>query len=386
MHDESLRFPFPSSAAVEEAEEEWKSYSFDHRCGKATSFTRHLLLVDNFTSSERERRKSGSTYNVTNGKRLNSTSQNEWNFLLLCSRKSSSSSSSSSIWRFSPHCCCSCANCEKMRFLSPRASCCSSAAACHCVSEGLKMRKKAARNEAAAKRRNKISVFFMVTFKRLSRSMMGLLEINIHFSFTLLSRSTLAFSLQRTRTVKCEGKQWGEKREKPSGWSAGVALGRLCHHSLLLCVILFFYNLLLFIVYKKIKLGRKERRFINESTHEIAFPGSFHAPSTALGLCVIETLYARSEMKWKDMLVPSSSHECSIFCCWTPRTTAAHTTMSTTRRKEEKRFFPFLFSLPIKIIDDDEQCSFVHLVLCSFLFIWTHLFLLLLQSYYRSSC
>lgn len=172
--------------------EEWKSYSFDHRCGKATSFTRHLLLVDNFTSSERI--KSGSTYNVTNGKRLNSTSRNEWNFLLLCSRIV--------VFIIIVHlkvfscCCCSCANCEKMRFLSPRASCCSSAAACHCVSEGLRTRKKAARNGAAT-RRNKISVFFMVTFKRLSRSMMGLLEINIHFSFTLLSRSTSAFSLQR---------------------------------------------------------------------------------------------------------------------------------------------------------------------------------------------
>lgn len=60
------------------------------------------------------------------------------------------------------------------------------------------------------------------------------------------------------------------------------------------------------------------------------------------------------------------------------------------RRREEKKkkdFFLFFSPLPIKIIDDDEQCSFVHLVLCSFLFIWTHLFLLLLlQSYYRSSC
>lgn len=183
----------------------------------------------------------------------------------------------------------------------------------------------------------------------------------------------------------------GRKKRKAFGLKCGVgAWAALQPLSFVVCYFIFLQSFIIYCLQKNQARqweGRKERRFINESTHEIAFPGSFHAPSTALGLCVIETLYARSKMKWKDMLAPSSSHECSIFSLLLLDASYDSSTHNNVddEEKRRKKIFPFLFSLPIKIIDDDEQCSFVHLVLCSFLFIWTHLFLLLPQSYYRSS-
>lgn len=170
--------------------EEWKSYSFDHRCGKATSFTRHLLLVDDFTSSEgrEENRGRHTTWQMENVS-IQRRGMNEISFF--CARASRLHHHRRPFEGFfSLAAAVRVQIAKKWDFLA-RAR----AAALLLPPVIVFLRSWKERDGAAAKRRNKISVFFMVTFKRLSRSMMGLLEINIHFSFTLLSRSTSAFSL-----------------------------------------------------------------------------------------------------------------------------------------------------------------------------------------------